>query len=104
MGREIIGSGSGKVPSFGSDPQGLPGMGREVHQCKCLAETLCRDWEHAVLFRRLATLQTDVPVFDDVEQLRWRGPTSTFEKLAARLDAAKWKVPNPGHRGRKGHR
>ena len=32
---EIIGSGSGKVPSSGSDPQGLPGMGREGHQCKC---------------------------------------------------------------------
>jgi hypothetical protein len=27
-------------------------------------------------------------LFDDVEQLRWKGPTPTFAKLAARLDAA----------------
>ena len=60
-----------------------------------LAEALCQHWEEALLFRRLATLRTDVPVFDDVEQLRWAGPKPTFEKLAARLDAAKVQSPRP---------
>jgi 5'-3' exonuclease len=54
-----------------------------------LAATLCAEWEHAVLFRTLATLRTDIPLFDDVEQLRWAGPTPAFEALAARLDSAR---------------
>ena len=39
----------------------------------------------ALLFRRLATLRTDVPVFDNIAELRWRGPTPAFEALASRL-------------------
>src|SRR5205807_5325316 len=38
-----------------------------------LADTLCREWDHAVLFRRLATLRTDITLFEDVDQLRWSG-------------------------------
>ncbi len=53
-----------------------------------LATTLAREWEHAQLFRTLATLRTDIPLFDDVEQLRWTGPTPAFPAIAARLDAA----------------
>ncbi len=64
-----------------------------------LAATLARDWEHALLFRTLATLRTDVPLFDDVEQLRWKGPTPEFEAVAARLDAARTeKRDNPRRR------
>jgi 5'-3' exonuclease len=53
-----------------------------------LADTLCRDWENALLFRKLATLRTDIPLFDDVEQLRWNGPKPEFEAIAAELDGA----------------
>jgi 5'-3' exonuclease len=53
-----------------------------------LALTLARERDRAFLFRELATLRTDVPVFDSVEDLRWRGPTPGFAALAARLDAA----------------
>jgi 5'-3' exonuclease len=53
-----------------------------------LSDTLCRERDHALLFRKLATLRTDVPLFDDVDQLRWKGPTDAFDALAARLDAA----------------
>jgi 5'-3' exonuclease len=38
-----------------------------------LAATLQRDRDQALLFRRLATLRTDIPLFDDVETLRWKG-------------------------------
>jgi len=54
-----------------------------------LAATLQREWEQAILFRQLATLRTDIVLFDDVEQLRWSGPTAEFDKLAAGLDAAR---------------
>jgi 5'-3' exonuclease len=53
-----------------------------------LADTLCREWENAVLFRKLATLRTGITLFEDVDQLRWKGPTPAFESIAARLDAA----------------
>src|SRR5579862_6198465 len=47
-----------------------------------LARTLSREREQALLFRTLATLRTDIPLFDDVEQLRWTGPTPALEALA----------------------
>ena len=39
----------------------------------------------AMLFRTLATLRTDVPVFSDLEELRWRGPSPAFEGVAGGL-------------------
>ena len=52
-----------------------------------LAETLHERFADAVLFRTLATLRTDIPLFTDVDELRWNGPTPAFETLAAVLDA-----------------
>lgn len=51
-----------------------------------LAATLTRDRTLAYLFRDLATLRTEVPVFDSVEDLRWNGPRPEFAALAAFLD------------------
>ena len=53
-----------------------------------LADTLTRERERAYLFRTLATLRTDIPLFDNVDQLQWKGPTAAFTALAAKLDAA----------------
>jgi 5'-3' exonuclease len=53
-----------------------------------LADTLRREWDQALLFRKLATLRTDIPLFDDIEQLRWNGPKPEFEAIAADLDSA----------------
>jgi len=41
--------------------------------------------EEALLFKRLATLRTDAPLFHDVEELRWRGPTPTFAKFTKKI-------------------
>ena len=61
-----------------------------------LAATLVRERERALLFRDLATLRTDIPLFDNVDRLRWNGPTSVFRALAERLDAAEHPpAPNP---------
>ena len=66
-----------------------------------LAATLAREWDHAVLFRTLATLRTDIPLFEDLEQLRWIGPTPAFDAMAAKLDAARTeKTPKKGTRSR----
>ena len=53
-----------------------------------LAATLERERDQALLFRQLATLRTDVPLFANVDELRWRGPTPAFAPLAMTLDAA----------------
>jgi 5'-3' exonuclease len=55
-----------------------------------LALTLQRERDRALLFRDLATLRADVPLFDDVETLRWNGPTETFAALAARFKTDGW--------------
>ncbi len=61
-----------------------------------LSATLAREWDRALLFRKLATLRGDIALFDDVEQLRWKGPTPAFEPLAAMLDAARTEKRRPG--------
>jgi 5'-3' exonuclease len=43
-----------------------------VRGAKALAESLESSMGEALLFRTLATLRTDVPVFETVEDLRWR--------------------------------
>ena len=65
-----------------------------------LAATLARDRTNALLFRDLATLRTDIALFDNVDQLRWNGPTPAFQSLAARLDAARSAPDATRHRAR----
>jgi 5'-3' exonuclease len=43
--------------------------------------------EQALLFKRLATLRSDAPLFRDVDELRWPGPTAAFAEWTARMDA-----------------
>ena len=54
-----------------------------------LSDTLLREREDALLFRTLATLRTDINLFDDVDELRWNGPLPAFAPLAARFDSAR---------------
>ncbi len=41
--------------------------------------------DRALLFKKLATLRTDAPLFEDVDALRWRGPTPAFQAMATKL-------------------
>ena len=50
-------------------------------------EVLGERREQALLFKRLATLRSDAPLFDDVDRLRWRGPTAGFAAWTQRMNA-----------------
>ena len=47
------------------------------------------DRERALLFKRLATLRNDAPLFADVEELEWRGPTAAFAEWPERMADAR---------------
>jgi 5'-3' exonuclease len=49
------------------------------------AAVLAGNRELALLFKDLATLRTDAPLFRKVDDLRWRGPTDAFVACVERL-------------------
>jgi 5'-3' exonuclease len=88
------------VPGWGEKASGTV-LGRYVHLEKIpadsklwevpvrgaarLAAALEQNRALALLFRTLATLRTDVPVFGALDELRWRGPQPAFAELATQL-------------------
>lgn len=52
-----------------------------------LAAVLFEQWDEARLYRTLATLALDVPVFEIVDELEWKGPGSGFKQYCERLGA-----------------
>lgn len=73
--------------------ESVPADWREWHvnaaNASTLADTLVRERDRALLFRRLATLRSDLPLFENVDELRWNGPAPSFGEIGARLDAAR---------------
>jgi len=82
--------------------ESIPADWRDWHviaaRVSTLADTLSRERDQAMLFRTLATLRADIALFDDVDQLRWRGPTPSFDELASRLDKAVTTTPSAAAR------
>lgn len=58
-----------------------------IRKARPLSESLFHRWNDALLFRTLATLRFDVPVFDSIDDLRWNGPPAGFRQYAQRLNA-----------------
>jgi 5'-3' exonuclease len=56
-----------------------------IRKARTLSESLFSSWDDALLFRTLATLRLDVPVFDAIEDLRWKGPQEDFERFCDRM-------------------
>jgi len=85
----------------GDDADGYPGIAgygsvgaaRAVNQYGALedwpASLLGERRDEALLFKQLATLRTDAPLFADVEELRWRGPGEKFKSWADRIGDAR---------------
>ena len=101
--REKFGVGPELIPDFlalvGDTADGYPGIAGigKVTAARLLNEhgpierfppTVLGDKrEEALLFKRLATLTDDAPLFGRVEELKWRGPTAAFPAWAERLGA-----------------
>jgi len=74
---------------------GIPGIGRKTaanlinrhgHIEDFPPEVLTEDnRELALLFKNLATLRTNARLFKNVDELRWRGPATTFVSLAEKI-------------------
>jgi 5'-3' exonuclease len=69
------------IPSFSTE------WGAGVSAAGRLAGVLNEQRELALLFRNLATLRTDAPLFKSVEELRWKGPTAVFAKFAEAIES-----------------
>jgi 5'-3' exonuclease len=68
-------------------PAGADGWDVSVRGAGKLAATLQEHFELALLFRRIATVETDAPTITDPEELRWVGPTADLGRLAEEIDA-----------------
>jgi len=60
-----------------------------VRAASKLNATLREEFELALLFRRIATVELDAPVSDTVDELRWTGPPDpdAFAEMARAIDA-----------------
>ena len=58
-----------------------------IQRARALADALFGAWDDALLFRTLATLRLDVPVFRSIDDLLWRGPAKNFKGTCERMRA-----------------
>ena len=88
--------------------ESIPADWREWHvnaaSAGALAATLAQERERALLFRTLATLRSDIPLFTSIDELCWQGPTPAFAEWGARLDTAVTEKSATGSRTKRGAR
>ena len=58
-----------------------------INNARRLATSLFGSWNDAILFRTLATLRLEVPVFENAGELCWTGPRPSFEDLCRTMKA-----------------
>lgn len=76
-----------QYPHLEDVPKNWEEWNPSIRKAKTLSETLFSNWEDALLFRTLATLRFDVPVFESVDELRWKGPALKFGEYCRRMKA-----------------
>ncbi|HUK26636.1 MAG TPA: 5'-3' exonuclease [Terriglobales bacterium] len=74
-----------QYPRLEEIPKDWRAWAPSIKRARRLSESLFGAWEEALLFRRLATLRTDAPVFHNVDDLRWRGPLPEFDQVCQRM-------------------
>ena len=52
-----------------------------------LVNALAANYENAILYRRLATIETDAPTIVSVDELEWKGPGTNCEAALHEIDA-----------------
>ena len=58
----------------------------QVRSSQKLSETLNDDYELALLFKLIATIDYDAPTFETVDDLRWSGPKENYDALLKSID------------------
>jgi 5'-3' exonuclease len=76
-----------QFPHFEQIPRDWRRWPSSIRGAQRLASVLFGQWEEALLYRTLATLRLDVPVFATVDDLRWKGPRPEFQSYCERLQA-----------------
>jgi 5'-3' exonuclease len=76
-----------QYPHLEDVPKDWTSWHSSIRRARSLAASLSEGWSDALLFRTLATLRLDVPVFASLEQLVWKGPRPEFAELTRRLKA-----------------
>ena len=76
-----------QYPHLESIPKDWHEWHPSIRKARLLSESLFNAWNEAVLFRTLATLRLDVPVFRSVEDLHWQGPHRNFEESCRRMNS-----------------
>ena len=77
-----------QYPHLEDIPKNWQEWSPSIRKARPLSESLFNAWNDALLFRTLATLRLDVPVLETVEDLRWQGPSSSFEEICVRFKSA----------------
>jgi hypothetical protein len=87
--RGVVRDEAGVVEKFGVEaiPKDWQAWHPSIRRARTLAETLFEAWNDVLLYRTLATLRFDVPTFDTIDALRWRGPAGDFEECCHRLQS-----------------
>ena len=76
-----------KYPHLEDIPKDWREWHSSIRKARPLSESLFGAWDAALLFRTLATLRLDVQVLDTVDDLRWKGPSPSFEEYSRRMRA-----------------
>ena len=71
-----------QYPHFEDIPKDWRRWPASLRGAQRLAGVLFEQWNDALLYRVLATLRLDVPVFETVGELRWKGPRAEFERYS----------------------
>ena len=58
----------------------------QVRSSQKLSETLNDDYELALLFKLIATIDYDAPTFETVNDLRWSGPKQNYDAFLRSID------------------
>jgi 5'-3' exonuclease len=76
-----------QYPHFENIPKDWRDWHPSIRRAQKLSAVLFDGWSDALLFRTLATLRLDVPVFNSMEDLRWKRPQSGFDDYCRRMKA-----------------
>src|SRR5580700_3162474 len=86
-GAKAAASALSRYPHLEDIPKDWTEWDPSIRKARTLSKSLFSAWDDALLFRTLATLRLDVPVFETVEDLRWKGPRDNFEEFCSRMKA-----------------